>query len=58
MKAVDRLKNYRNKTLGLPAKVFRDLKQGKDANVPESVVKKYPFLFVQEKPKGVKEDGN
>lgn len=53
MKAKNKLRGYRNAVLGLPKKTFRDLQQGKDASVPESVAKKYPHLFEE-----VKKNGN
>lgn len=60
MKVRANLTGYRNAVLGLPVKVYRDLKAGKEAEVPEALIKKYPDLFFNKVPSAKEEvkDGN
>ena len=52
VKATQVFKMFRNTTLGLPKKKYRDLQAGKVVNIPREIYKKYILLFLEVKENG------
>jgi hypothetical protein len=52
VKATQLFRMYRNKVLGLPKKDFDALGQGKEVEVDDKIVKKWPKLFAKEVKRG------